>query len=410
MQDRPFTAIVTHRNRPESLARALDRLRLVWGNHLAEILVVDDGSESAFVPSPNQLGSGTTMLRLGSNVGPARARNIASEQAKGELLLFLDDDSEPDEGDLLGVARAFDAKPELAAVGFRIRLGALCESGGSFNTVVACGSVLRADAYRQVGGFPERFGYYVEEYELCYRLIAAGFEVRHVHEPSVLHHKATAERDQGRILAQLVRNNRRLLEQSAERSPEIASRLAELLSWYDLLARRYRVEEAVRSARAEKLDDEPASLWAPEVWRKLSGVEPLTRWVEDLQRQGIGGSGVHLWPVGKDVRTFATAANRAGIEVLGLLDPEGRYGAGTFCHLPVTGAPTARGSILVASFSPGQCWNGVVPQRWEGAAVDAGFGYTHLEQGSVTRWLRRRGDRLAESDGDRGGPWPAEVS
>jgi len=61
-----------------------------------EVVVVDDGST---VPTADGLSGVTFPFRLNivrqPNAGPARARNRGIEEARGELVLFLDDDVEP---------------------------------------------------------------------------------------------------------------------------------------------------------------------------------------------------------------------------------------------------------------------------------------------------------------------------
>lgn len=389
-----FSAIIPSRDRPRLLESSLRKLLGCWDDRIAEVIVIDDGSSPDNVPRVNDLGRKVRWLRRGQSAGPAACRNQAAAEAAAELLLFFDDDSWPDAGDLSSLQSAFESDPRLAAVGFQVRVGRQCESGGAFNALVACGASVRRSPFLAAGGFPEEYRFYVEEYALCYRLIQRGGKVRIWESPIVQHEKADAGRDPRRILGQLVLNNRRLFEPHAQRIPAAADRLEEILDWYALLGRRLNVEEEVAQARAVELDlslDPPCS---PDLWERWSGASLLADFAARLREAGIRA--VSLWPIGKDCRTFSRALGEAGVDVVDVLDPEGRFGIERFADLPVAREVRANGpAIVVASFSPGQCWNGLRgPVLADAAAVAAGFcfvGAGDPEDLEVRRRLRRRG-------------------
>lgn len=373
-EERRFTAIIPHRNRPAVLAASLARLQATWGRWLAEIIVVDDGSDTEAIPTRETLGESVRILCC-ERRGPAACRNEAAAMASGELLLFLDDDSFPAGGELTDTIAAFDRRPRLAAVGFRVLIGDSCESGGAFNAFVGCGAAVRKSAFGDVGGFPEEFFFYAEEYALCYRLIRAGFDVRMWSEPVVFHQKDRHGRDAATILAQLVRNNRRLYEPYAGEHRIVAERLSAVREWYGLLGRRLGVGEAVAAAAAEPIAFAPVAPCDAATWRRLLGLDLLDELVERVASEGV--TRVSLWPVGKDAAGFADRLRAGGVEAIELLDPANRYEARTFAGLPVADAPTARSeAIVVASFSPGLCWN-ALHRQFPAArrTLYAGFGF-----------------------------------
>ncbi|MCR4813069.1 MAG: glycosyltransferase [Bacteroidales bacterium] len=57
-----------------------------------EIVCIDDGSEDKFVDMNRSIEKEAKYVVLGENVGRAKVRNLFLEQAKGDWLLFLDDD------------------------------------------------------------------------------------------------------------------------------------------------------------------------------------------------------------------------------------------------------------------------------------------------------------------------------
>lgn len=371
-----FSAIIPHRNRPDFLEKAITDLRLRWNDSISEILVVDDASAPGLAPNESTFDSGVHLTRHAKSVGPAACRNEMARLATGDLLLFLDDDSWPIEGNLREVVTAFAQRPKLGAIGFRVMLGGSCESGGAFNAFVGCGAAVRKSAFLEVGGFPEDFGFYVEEYGLCYRLLEANWQVRMWQTPAVLHQKSLAHRDQGVILSQLIRNNRRLLEGHRGDLPEVGRRLDELLNWYVLLGRRLGVEDAVRMARNDQLSKGNGKVWSEAMWKTLSGADHIDALARRLVEREI--TTVSLWPVGKDCLSFAEGLRKQGIDVLEVLDPTERYGVSSFVGLDVVKQPnTSAQALVVASMSPGQCQNGLdgpVLAPFD-LPLYAGFGY-----------------------------------
>lgn len=353
MTRRLFSAIIAHRDRTETLVTSLRHLLRMWEPWLHEILVIDDGSAI----SPRTALSEFPRLVLIENAqprGPAWCRNHAAQLASTPYLLLFDDDSYPLEGSLSEVVRAFENEKQLAAIGFRILLGDSCEGGGAFNAFIACGATIRRDIFLSAGGFPADFGFYVEEYALCYRLAELNYRVEMWSSPTVFHAKVAQNRDRGRIVSQLIRNNRRLLEPHAGDDPLIAKRLTEILDWYRLLAKAQQVPEAVEHALREPLEPTTVVPWSRKFFHALQGLDRLEAFCQHLAQSGIDA--VNLWPIGKDTRTFAKALRDAGIQPMQVLDPMCRFSIEEFAGLPVSSNPPTH-PVVVASFSPGLNWN-----------------------------------------------------
>jgi GT2 family glycosyltransferase len=399
----PFSVIIPHRDRPERLIESLRAWPPSFTGRVAELIIVDDASAPNRVPdleacrralstahsaAAGAMAPEIRLLHFAQPQGPAAARNRAAGEALSPLLVFLDDDAHPLEGPFDEIVRAFDAQPELAAIGLRIDLGGVQESGGAFNVFVGCGAVLRRSAYLSAGGFPSAIPFYAEEYALSWRLLAEGWRIRSWRDPAVRHHKETVGRDRSGIVARLIINNRRLLEPLASKSPRIRARLDELLAWYRVLAAREHGSAAAEQALFDPLppamSGEPrggAEVWPGAIadrlvarWPEISGLERLTSCCHHWREAGL--KRVALWPIGKDVETFRDELIRAGFEVIGVLDPTGRFGLGRFAELPVLTDPSERSgdAVIVASFSPGQNANGLEGRALAAARrVEAGF-------------------------------------
>lgn len=88
------TVVMPTHERRASLGRALGALgRQVFPAHHVDVIVVCDGGDdgSAEMAESLRLPFSLTVLRQ-QNAGPAAARNLALAQARGPLIVFLDDD------------------------------------------------------------------------------------------------------------------------------------------------------------------------------------------------------------------------------------------------------------------------------------------------------------------------------
>jgi GT2 family glycosyltransferase len=233
-----ITYLLPTRNRPERFAATLAALAgLSAGEHDrvggAEVVVVDDGSDAP-ARGPKRLANGfaVEIVRLGAPRGAA-ARNEGAGVARGEWIVMLDDDSHPCGAS--AVAPIADAAPDVAAIGGEIvvpeRTGraARREDGGLPEVFVGCGAIVRRSAFLAAGGYDPAFHYYAEEYDLCARLIAAGWRIVHDWRFRVIHEKTASGRDMNLIVQRLVRNNGWVVQRyapAAERENSLATAIA----------------------------------------------------------------------------------------------------------------------------------------------------------------------------------------
>jgi GT2 family glycosyltransferase len=108
-----LSVVIPTRDRREELLRtlrALERQRDPGGGF--EVVVVDNGSGDGSLEAAGEVASGSAVpIRAISEPrpGPAAARNAGVEAARGEVILFLGDDTEPSGDDLLGAHAALHA-------------------------------------------------------------------------------------------------------------------------------------------------------------------------------------------------------------------------------------------------------------------------------------------------------------
>ena len=213
------TAVVpTFAARPE-LRVVLDALRQL---PVDEVLVVENAPSPGLDEQP-----GVRVLRPNRNLGIA-ARNLAAREAKGELLLMLDDDSYPLPGAIETLVAAFERNERLGVAGGLVRdvdpgTGAENERGtNTFDYWLGDpsrpeddvpsfffpegASMIRRDAFLEVGGYFEPYFQAGAGLDLATRLLAHGWEVRYVPAAKFVHLKAESGRDKSAMLRARVRN------------------------------------------------------------------------------------------------------------------------------------------------------------------------------------------------------------
>jgi len=210
-----YSVVVPMRNAATRIGELLDALEGQQGSPEFEVVLVDDGSEDG-TPERVRARGGATRLLEGPQRGPAAARNRGLDEARGERIAFLGDDTLP-EPDWLArhdaAWRRRGATSGVAVVGYtawhpRLRpdrfLRFLNEEGLQFGYALIedpedvpfnffYTSNLSADRALLAGErFDERFPYPAwEDVELAYRLRRRG--LRLVYEPAarVLHDHPT---------------------------------------------------------------------------------------------------------------------------------------------------------------------------------------------------------------------------
>jgi GT2 family glycosyltransferase len=177
--------LLTQGDRPAELARAVSSVRSQQGVNAHVVLVVNGGTPPEPDPSDQ-------LIVLPENVGIPAGRNVGASAAGARLLMFLDDDAELLDMELLRtVVDRFDADPKLGAMAVRLvdegghsqrrhvpRVGARsADRSGLVTHFIGAACVVRASAFDDVGGFDSRFFYAMEESDLSWRLLDAGWSI-----------------------------------------------------------------------------------------------------------------------------------------------------------------------------------------------------------------------------------------
>jgi len=212
---RPTTVsiVINTLNRAALLRKTLDSFS--WLNYDAfEVVVVNgpstDDSEAVLSEFSGKIKHGRC-----PEANLSMSRNIGINMASGDVIAFIDDDAIPEPEWLAQAIAAFDSD-DVGAVGGRVFDPSGYEFQYQYSTATRLGNAnwrrteatpeyclpftyefpylqgtntfFRSDVLRKIGGFDEEFEYYLDETDVCLRMVDAGYLVRQLHNAYV-HHK-----------------------------------------------------------------------------------------------------------------------------------------------------------------------------------------------------------------------------
>ncbi|ERT09900.1 glycosyl transferase 2 family protein [Lyngbya aestuarii BL J] len=187
-----ISVIIPVYNGGEKFQRCLQSLAKTSLNADEVIVVADGDTDGSWLLAEN---FGAKVIRLPKAGGPARARNLGAEAAKGDILFFIDADVEIYPDTIEKVVNVFTNEPDLSAL-----IGSYDDTPGAENFLSqyrnlfhhythqisqeeastfwgACGAV-RKEVFLHVGGFDEKYRLpCIEDIELGYRLKKAGYSI-----------------------------------------------------------------------------------------------------------------------------------------------------------------------------------------------------------------------------------------
>lgn len=216
MSTQRVTVVVMTRDRWPDLQKSLPR-------HEAPVILVDNGSSDGTPALVREHFPQVDVVELGQNHGSI-ARNIGVERAGTPYVAFADDDSWWAAGALAEAAAVLDAHPRMAVLAARMlvgpeeRLDPICPlmaasplgkdedlPGPSVLGFLACGAVVRRDAYLAAGGFDDVIFFMGEEERLALDLETLGWGLAYV-DHVVAHHHPSPARDSVKRRARAARN------------------------------------------------------------------------------------------------------------------------------------------------------------------------------------------------------------
>ena len=202
--------IITYNRPADMLALAMNIEKLSSKKELLEeVIIVNNNSTESYdiVTSFIQENPSTPFKYIESkeNLGVSRGRNFAIEQSKAPILVLIDDDAEFQDVDVLEcINNSVNENPNAGILAMKIlyfqnsqfQLNAFPHKSfekrnhlQSFDTYyfAGCGNIIVKEAFDKAGPFPTDFFYGMEEYDLSYRVLDAGYTIKYIANIVLLH-------------------------------------------------------------------------------------------------------------------------------------------------------------------------------------------------------------------------------
>ncbi|MCF8406826.1 MAG: glycosyltransferase family 2 protein [Chitinophagaceae bacterium] len=202
--------IITYNRPADMLALAMNIEKLSSKKELLEeVIIVNNNSTESYdeVKSFIQGNPSTPFKFIESkeNLGVSRGRNFAIEQTTAPILVLIDDDAEFQDLDVLErINTSVNENPNAGILAMKIlyfqnkEFQINCFPHKSFEKrknlhtfdtyyFAGCGNIIVKEAFDKAGSFPTDFFYGMEEYDLSYRVLDAGYTIKYIADIVLLH-------------------------------------------------------------------------------------------------------------------------------------------------------------------------------------------------------------------------------
>jgi len=201
--------IITYNRPADMLALAMNIDKLESKELLEEVIIVNNNSTESYeeVKSFIQEHPSTPFKFIASkdNLGVSRGRNFAIAQSTAPVLVLIDDDAEFQDTDVLQrMHTSINENPNAGILamkilyyqnrqfqinGFPHKSFEKRKNLNSFDTYyfAGCGNIIVKEAFDKAGSFPTDFFYGMEEYDLSYRVLDAGYTIKYLADIVLLH-------------------------------------------------------------------------------------------------------------------------------------------------------------------------------------------------------------------------------
>src|SRR6266851_5500907 len=200
------SVMITTRGRLDELRRTCRVLQNLTPQPL-EVLITMDGCTSDAVEAVKTELPGGRLFVNQIGLGSVASRDRMIREARGDLVLALDDDSYPEQLDCIArIVPIFEQRPRLAVLHFPQRTDEYPETLAQPNfgpehltrSFANSGAVLRRSSYLQLPGFESRFFHMYEEPDYALQCVAAGYEVLFSPVVTIRHHYSDQVRSEMR--------------------------------------------------------------------------------------------------------------------------------------------------------------------------------------------------------------------
>jgi len=209
-----LSVMITTRNRIGELRRTWRALQQLNPPPLEVLITMDGCTEDVVEAVRAELPEARVFVNQ-IGLGSVASRDRMLHEARGDLVLALDDDSYSEQSDCIArIVPFFEQRPKLAVLHFPQRSDEYPETLAQTKlgtehltrSFANSGAVLRRSTYLQLPGFESRFFHMYEEPDYALQCVAAGYEVLFSPIVIIRHHYSGETRDEIRIHHRHARN------------------------------------------------------------------------------------------------------------------------------------------------------------------------------------------------------------
>jgi GT2 family glycosyltransferase len=209
-----ISVMITTRNRIDDLIRTCRNLQRLSPSP-TEWLITADGCSDDTERLIKQEFPEVRLIANQPGHGSVASRDRMMREARGDLVLALDDDSYPEQMDCIAlVSRLFEKNPKLAVLHFPQRSDEYPETLSRTESASEhltrsfsnSGAVLRRSTYLELPGFELRFFHAYEEPDYALQCVAAGYDVLSSPILTIRHHYSGQVRSEIRTHCYHARN------------------------------------------------------------------------------------------------------------------------------------------------------------------------------------------------------------
>ena len=214
---KPLSFVIITYNRPEDALALAENISQLQGldQLVEEVIIVNNRSSVSYKPVEDFISANPAIpfryFLTEENLGVSRGRNYAIRQSVAPILVFLDDDALIRNSDaLMDITMLFDEDPAIGIAAFKIyystgemQINAFPhkrftdrKDWPQFDTYYFSGAAhaIRRTVFEEVGYYPENFFYGMEEYDLSFRALDAGYIIRYTDKVVILHKESPTGR------------------------------------------------------------------------------------------------------------------------------------------------------------------------------------------------------------------------
>jgi len=190
-----ISVVIPTYKRPDDLKKCLISLGedVQFDAHIYEIIVTDDSKSDDSKILVEKKFPNVSWGR-GKQNGPAANRNAGVKRAKGEWIVFIDDDCIADKYLITSYHNAIQDNP--GAILFEGRIypdrprktwAECCPENSNGNMFWTSNLCVKKEVFYKVGGFDERFRIAYEDIDFAHRIHKGGFKTKFIKDASACH-------------------------------------------------------------------------------------------------------------------------------------------------------------------------------------------------------------------------------